>query len=195
MRRHLEQQGQGPKRINRVRQVTCVYRGDDLWHGLVEREVRHQLVRPRGLCVLQLRRLRLAAEIVRALSQVRESIRMSGVFTPRRKPGPITEAACWSHGRRKVFVLVDVAKAPLAIEAVRRIDAVFDVERNINGLVLSGRHAIRRIRVAPLVAALEQSIQLSVASCRVTPKWPRRWTTCSSAGMHLLSFSTMAAFA
>ena len=39
-----------------------------------------------------------------------------------RKPGPILEAACWAHGRRKLFVLADLAKAPLAVEAVRRID-------------------------------------------------------------------------
>src|SRR6202043_2072563 len=49
------------------------------------------------------------------------------LYHPARKPGPITEAACWAHGRRKLFVLADVAKAPLAIEAVRRIDAIFDV--------------------------------------------------------------------
>ena len=72
-----------------------------------------------------------------------------------RKPGPITEAACWAHGRRKLFVLADVAKAPLAIEAVRRIDAIFDVEREINGLSAEQRHAIRQVRVAPLVTSLE----------------------------------------
>ena len=27
-----------------------------------------------------------------------------------RRPGPITEAACWSHGRRKFFVLADITK-------------------------------------------------------------------------------------
>jgi transposase len=73
-----------------------------------------------------------------------------------RKPGPITEAACWAHGRRKLFVLADVAKAPLAIEAVRRIDAIFDVEREINGLTAEQRLAIRQVRVAPLVVWLEQ---------------------------------------
>ena len=74
-----------------------------------------------------------------------------------RKPGPILEAACWAHGRRKLFVLADVAKAPLAIEAVRRIDAIFDIERDINGLSAEQRHAVRgRSRVAPLVTALER---------------------------------------
>jgi transposase len=72
-----------------------------------------------------------------------------------RKPGPILEAACWAHGRRKLFVLADVAKAPLAIEAVRRIDAIFDVERSINGLTAAQRHELRQLRVAPLVASLE----------------------------------------
>jgi transposase len=72
-----------------------------------------------------------------------------------RKPGPIIEAACWAHGRRKLFVLADLAKAPLAIEAVRRIDAIFDVEREINGLTAMRRHAIRQVRVASLVTSLE----------------------------------------
>jgi transposase len=73
-----------------------------------------------------------------------------------RKPAPITEAACWAHGRRDLFKLADVAKAPLAIEAVRRIDAIFDAEREINGLQSEQRFAIRQVRVAPLVASLEQ---------------------------------------
>ena len=61
--------------------------------------------------------------------------------SPSRKPGPITEAACWAHGRRKLFVLADVARAPLAIEAVRRIDAIFAVERDINGRTAEERLA------------------------------------------------------
>jgi hypothetical protein len=44
------------------------------------------------------------------------------LYDARRRPGPITEAACWAHGRRKFFVLADVGKSPLAAEAVRRID-------------------------------------------------------------------------
>jgi transposase len=77
------------------------------------------------------------------------------LYHPARKPGPIREAGCWSHGRRKLFVLADVAKAPLAIEAVRRIDAIFDVERDINGLSAAQRQALRQVRAAPLVASLE----------------------------------------
>ena len=44
----------------------------------------------------------------------------------------------------------------MAIEAVRRIDAIFDVEREINGLLAVQRHTIRQTQVAPLVTSLEQ---------------------------------------
>src|SRR4029077_480337 len=57
-----------------------------------------------------------------------------------RKPGPLVEAACWVHARRPFFILADVAAnarrkaqgktaspiSPLALEAVRRINALFD---------------------------------------------------------------------
>lgn len=80
-----------------------------------------------------------------------------------RRPGPITEAACWAHSRRKFFVLADLVKrvtaakplAPLAIEAVRRIDAIFAIEREIAGKTTAERLARRRQDVAPLVAELE----------------------------------------
>jgi transposase len=45
--------------------------------------------------------------------------------------------------------------APLALEAVKRIDAIFAVEREINGRSADERLAVRRERVAPLVSALE----------------------------------------
>ena len=77
------------------------------------------------------------------------------LYVPNRSPGPITEAACWAHGRRKFFVLADVAMSPLALEAVKRIDAIFDVERDLNGAAEDHRLAQRRERVAPLVATLE----------------------------------------
>jgi transposase len=77
------------------------------------------------------------------------------LYDPRRKPGPVTEAACWSHARRKFFVLADVAKAPLALEAVRRIDTIFDVERALNGVAEDQRLALRKAHAAPLVGELE----------------------------------------
>jgi len=85
-----------------------------------------------------------------------------------RKPGPVLEAACWAHGRRKFFELADIETAarrkaegktpqvvaPLALEAVQRIDAIFAIERQINGLSAAERLAARQDLSAPLVADL-----------------------------------------
>jgi transposase len=79
----------------------------------------------------------------------------NGLYAAGRKPGPITEAACWAHGRRKLYELADLQKAPIAIEAVRRIDELFSIERDINGLSPEGRLNVRRERSRPLIVDLE----------------------------------------
>ncbi len=78
----------------------------------------------------------------------------NALYEAGRKPGPISEAACWAHGRRKLFKLAEVDRAPLAAEAVRRIDAIFDAERTINGQPTVQRFAIRQAQIAPVVAEL-----------------------------------------
>jgi transposase len=45
--------------------------------------------------------------------------------------------------------------APLAVEAVKRIGAIFDIEREINGRSIDERLSVRRERVASLVSDLE----------------------------------------
>jgi len=88
------------------------------------------------------------------------------LYLPERKPGPILEALCWSHARRKFFELADIAAntrrgknapliSPIALEAVKRIDALFAVEREINGLSAATRLAVRQEKSAPLVVAFE----------------------------------------
>jgi len=86
------------------------------------------------------------------------------LYEPDRRPGPLIEAACWGHARRKFFVLADVVAkargklpivAPLAFEAVKRIDAIFAIEREINGVAAPQRLAIRQERSVPLVRDLE----------------------------------------
>jgi transposase len=77
------------------------------------------------------------------------------LYEASRKPGPIIEAACWSHARRKLYELAQIKQAPIAIEAVKRIDALFAIEREINGASPERRLAVRNERSRPLVAALE----------------------------------------
>lgn len=72
-----------------------------------------------------------------------------------RKGGPIIEAACWSHARRKFYELAQLKQAAIAIEAVKHIDALFAIEREINGASAEHRLAVRGERSQPLVAALQ----------------------------------------
>jgi transposase len=88
------------------------------------------------------------------------------LYEAARKGGPIVEAACWAHARRKFFDLARINKAPIATEAVARIDALFAIEREINGLALPQRVGVRTERSRPLVVALET--------------WPRPSITASS---------------
>ena len=102
------------------------------------------------------------------------------LYEPQRRPGPIQEAPCWVHGRRPFFAMADLEQnarlkaaskkeiviSPIAIEIVRRIDALFEIERSINGQSAEQRRAARQERSAPLVAdlhsyMLEQRAKLS----------------------------------
>ncbi|MCS3695192.1 transposase [Bradyrhizobium elkanii] len=77
------------------------------------------------------------------------------LYKAQRKPAPILEAACWSHGRRKFFDLAKSGEAPIASEAVRRIDILFEIERTINAKTPEQRLAARRDQSRPIVADLE----------------------------------------
>ena len=88
------------------------------------------------------------------------------LYEPGHSAGPITEALCWSHGRRTFYQLADIEAnkgrgkrappiSPLALEAVTRIDALFDIERMIDGETPERRLAVRREQSAPLIAELE----------------------------------------
>jgi transposase len=89
------------------------------------------------------------------------------LYDPKRSPAPVTSALCWSHARRKFFELADVegnirkGKAdkeisPIAFEAVRRINALFDVERDINGFAPADRLEVRQRLSAPLIEDLQR---------------------------------------
>ena len=77
----------------------------------------------------------------------------NGLYDPSRREEVITPALCWAHARRQFFELADIAAgprrgkkapaiSPLALDVVKRIDALFEIERSING-----RSAEERLRV------------------------------------------------
>jgi len=115
------------------------------------------------------------------------------LYDPSRAEGPITAALCWAHARRQFFELADIAAnvrrgknaaavSPIALEAVKRIDALFDIERGINGQSAQERLRVRQEQSAPLLAALEawlreQRSRLSRSSSVIGPidYMLRRW--------------------
>jgi transposase len=115
------------------------------------------------------------------------------LYDPSRAQGLITPAMCWAHARRQFFELADIAAnarrgnnaaaiSPIALEAVKRIDALFDIERGINGQSTEERRRVRQEQSAPLLAALElwlreQRSRLSNSSSVAKPidYMLRRW--------------------
>jgi hypothetical protein len=55
------------------------------------------------------------------------------------------------NARRKASGKKEIALSPIAIEIVRRIDALFEIERSINGKSAGERLAVRRMLSRPLV--------------------------------------------
>ena len=94
-----------------------------------------------------------------------------------RQPGPILEAGCFAHARRKFFELADVEGAarkksrgkkapvvyPIALEAVQKLDALFAIERDINGKSPAERLAVRQELSAPLMAELHDWLNAQLA--------------------------------
>src|SRR5215469_1755490 len=115
------------------------------------------------------------------------------LYEPSRAPRPITSALCWAHARRQFFDLADIAAnarrgknaaaiSPIALEAVKHINALFDIERGINGQSVEERLRVRRERSTPLLMALEawlreQRSRLSRSSSVTDPidYMLRRW--------------------
>lgn len=116
------------------------------------------------------------------------------LYKAQRKPASILEAACWSHGRRKFFELAKSGEGPIASEAVRRIDILFEIERTINGKTNSGLRyvVISRGRSSPISKSGCASSEPCSHQATILP---RRSTTCSTAGPRSLASWTTAGFA
>jgi len=72
------------------------------------------------------------------------------------------------------------AISPVALEAVKRIDALFDIERAINGLDAEQRLRICQQQSAPILAALEALLREERS--RLSRRSNSRWR-CSASAM------------
>ncbi len=99
------------------------------------------------------------------------------LYLPGRKPGPIYEAACWAHARRPFYAMADIETnarrkaagktemplSPIAIEIVRRIDTLFEIERTINGRSPQERLEVRQRLSRPVIEELQVYMQEQLA--------------------------------
>ena len=94
------------------------------------------------------------------------SVGVRGVAGDQLRGGSHAGHACFLLSWRLFFELADIAAnarrgknaaaiSPIALEAVKRIDALFDIEREINGLSVEKRLLVRRERSLPLLVELE----------------------------------------
>jgi transposase len=74
----------------------------------------------------------------------------------------ITLAFCWSHVRRGFHDLAKT-KAPIAIEALRRVAALYAIEERVRGETATVRLALRRIESRPLVTGLRVWFEEQIA--------------------------------
>lgn len=75
---------------------------------------------------------------------------------------PLLEAACWAHARRKFFDIHQANGSPLALEALQRIGALYDIEAQIRGQGPDERRRVRAERSVPLLADLHRWLLATV---------------------------------
>ncbi|WP_283806958.1 IS66 family transposase [Bradyrhizobium canariense] len=97
----------------------------------------------------------LRAERAARLMQADAYAGFGRLYEANRNGGPIIEVACCAHGRRKFFDFVRLSKAPISAETVKRIDVLFAIEREINGLTARERLRVRQERSRHLIVELE----------------------------------------
>ena len=71
-------------------------------------------------------------------------------------------AFCWSHVRRGFYDLAK-AKAPIAMEALRRIAALYEIEHSVRGQSAADRLAARQAESKPLLGAMRSWFEAQLA--------------------------------
>ena len=78
------------------------------------------------------------------------------LFSAERNGGPLTEAACWAHARRKIHDVYISTQTATAEEALKRIGELYAIEETIRGLRATELLAARQTHSKPLLASLHE---------------------------------------
>ena len=77
----------------------------------------------------------------------------------------VKRAGCWAHVRRKFVELTEVAKDSIAADAVKQINALYDIEREINGLPPDERRRRRQLEAIPILEQLKAWLDTRIQQC------------------------------
>ncbi|AKJ27092.1 mobile element protein [Caldimonas brevitalea] len=97
--------------------------------------------------------------------------------------GRVVEAACWAHARRKFFELHQATKSPQALEALRRIGELYEIERHIRGRPPEERWRVRQEHAVPKLQALRGWMDDVLAATWSSLNLPGRFATRWAAGL------------
>ena len=81
---------------------------------------------------------------------------------PKAAETSVTLAFCWSHVRRGFYDLAKT-KAPIAVETLRRIAALYEIEARVRGKSAADRLAVRQAESKPLVTELRFWFEAQIA--------------------------------
>ena len=155
---------------------------------------RPPFITPRGT---EGRSIRAPSEGLAGILQADAYSGYNGLYDPGREQGAIVSALCWAHARRQFFELADIAAnarrgkqapaiSPIALQAVKRIDALLDIERAINGLPADERLRVRQEQSAPLLADLKAWLGDERSRLSRSASVTKPTIICSSAGIACL---------
>ena len=82
--------------------------------------------------------------------------------------GRVTEVACWTHFRRKIFDIHKPRPTTLTTDILERIAALYAIEAEVRGQPPGVRQKARQERTKPLIAELHKI--LGEAHRRLSPK-------------------------
>lgn len=82
-------------------------------------------------------------------------------------PAKITHVACMAHARRYFFEDFEASKSPVSEEALKRIQALYGIEREIMGKPAHERYTVRQEQALPLLREFEMWMREKAARISV----------------------------
>ncbi len=112
-----------------------------------------------------------ADQILKSFSGILQVDGYAGYNRLLKRPGmDVTLAYCWAHARRKLHEVSQTGTTPIADEGLKQIGKLYQVEKDIRGLLPDARRAARQDRSKPIIDAFE--VWLTTNRARVSAKSP-----------------------